>query len=88
MITASKHDAMPVFAADIDRPIVNAAGGSVRHIVVTIRTPQREPDGTGDRIQSTSDSSSMLRARWRGDRSPLPSPPRSTWWPRFPKATT
>lgn len=45
---ATQHDA-PEVAAEFDRPIVNSAGGSVRHLVVTIRAPKQQPNPDQDR---------------------------------------
>lgn len=42
MISAAQQHAAPEVVAEFDRTIVNAAGGSVRHLVVTIRTPKQE----------------------------------------------
>ena len=43
MISATKQHAAPEIVADFDRTIINAAGDSVRHLVVTIRAPKQEP---------------------------------------------
>ena len=44
MISHATQHAAPEVAAEFDRPIVNADGGSVRHLVVTIRAPQQKPN--------------------------------------------
>ena len=49
MISRATKHAAPEVAATFDRTIVNAAGDSVRHLVVTIRAPQQEPNPDRER---------------------------------------
>lgn len=44
MISKATHLSAPQVTAEFDRSIINSAGDSVRHLVVTVRTPEREPD--------------------------------------------
>lgn len=50
MISKATPHLSPEVTADIDRPIINAAGESVRHLVVTIRAPERKPDPGQQRL--------------------------------------
>lgn len=49
MISRAPKHAAPEVTAVFDRTIVNAAGGSVRHLVVTIRAPKQEPNPDHER---------------------------------------
>lgn len=44
MIFHSRPDSRPEITAICDRPIINAAGASVRHLIVTVRAPEQKPD--------------------------------------------
>lgn len=44
MISKAAQHAAPRIVAEIDRPLINAGGDSVRHLVVTVRAPEHKPD--------------------------------------------
>ena len=44
MISKATPLPAPEVTAKLDRSIINAAGDSVRHLVVTVRAPERTPD--------------------------------------------
>lgn len=44
MISKATQHAAPEIVAEIDRPLINARGASVRHLVVTVRAPEHKPD--------------------------------------------
>ena len=44
MISKANQHAAPEIVAEIDRPLINAGGDSVRHLVVTVRAPEHKPD--------------------------------------------
>jgi len=49
MITNGTTHVAPAFVAEFDRTLVNTAGGSVRHLVVTIRAPRQAPSANKPR---------------------------------------
>ena len=44
MISKATPLPAPEVTAELDRSIINSAGNSVRHLVVTVRAPERKPD--------------------------------------------
>lgn len=44
MISKATQHAAPEIVAEIDRPLINVGGDSVRHLVVTVRAPEHKPD--------------------------------------------
>lgn len=44
MTDTTQHDSTLGLTVEIDRSLINASGKSVRHLVVTVRAPQRKPD--------------------------------------------
>jgi Ca-activated chloride channel homolog len=49
MIAKPTQPAAPEITAEIDRPLINVEGGSVRHLVVTVRAPELEPVAAAER---------------------------------------
>lgn len=50
MISKAPTHSLPELTAEIDRPVVNLAGDSVRHLVVTVRAPEPAPDPDSPRL--------------------------------------